>query len=214
MHDHLGYRAELFVVDDDASMRDLLGTVFTHEGYRVTGFAEGESFLLAARLRKPSCILLDVHMPGRTGIDILKALDAPRYGAPIFIISAHGEIALAVEAIKNGAFDFIEKPFETNAVVTRVRQAVSGCSRVAREIDRREAGAQRFAGQERLTPRERDVLAEIAGGSSNKEVGRRFNISPRTVEVHRARIMDKLKAKNAADLVRIVLTGSSGDAQA
>jgi FixJ family two-component response regulator len=134
MHEQIAASAQLFVVDDDPSMRDLLGTVFTHEGYRVTGFAEGGSFLAAARSRTPACIILDVHMPGRTGIDILKELDAQHYGAPIFVISAQADIPLAVEAIRNGAFDFIEKPFETASVLARVRTAILEWRRAARRF--------------------------------------------------------------------------------
>jgi FixJ family two-component response regulator len=118
------------------------------------------------------------------------------------MISGAGDIPMAVEAIKSGAFDFIEKPFDLDAVVARVRRAIDAWAR------RGSAGFQRreFPGHHLLTPREREVLAEIAAGASNKEAGRRLGISPRTIEVHRARIMDKLRAKNAADLVRIVLT--------
>lgn len=206
-----GSNSELFVVDDDSHMRDLLAVVFTHEGYQVRAFAEGSSFLAAARTRTPSCILLDVHMPGPSGIDVLKELDATHYGAPVFIISAQGDIPLAVNAVKHGAFDFIEKPFDTNAVVARVRAAIAGWKGASGNGGVIDVHSRRFPGREHLTPREREVLGHIAGGASNKEAGRRLNISPRTVEVHRARIMDKLKAKNAADLVRIVLTKSAGN---
>jgi two-component system response regulator FixJ len=198
---------ELFVVDDDADVRDALAAVFAADNFHVTGFADGDAFLAAARLRTPSCILLDVHMPGRSGLDILKELDAHHYGAPIFIISAQRDIPIAVEAIKNGAFDFIEKPFDPETVITRVRQALEASKH---RHDGRNGGAGRlrdFPGRKLLTPRERDVLFQIAAGASNKEAGRRLGISPRTIEVHRARIMVKLRAKNAADLVRIVLSG-------
>jgi two-component system response regulator FixJ len=184
--------------------------VFTHEGYQVSGFAEGTSFLAAARTRTPSCVLLDVHMPGRSGIDILKELDAQRYDAPIFIISAQGDIPLAVDAIKNGAFDFIEKPFAPGAVVDRVRAAIACWKSSGGTPASAEARPAKFPGHDRLTPREREILAKIAGGASNKEAGRQLGISPRTIEVHRSRIMEKVNAKNAADLVRIVLTQSRG----
>ena len=199
---------ELFVVDDDASVREALSVVFGLEGFLVSGFAEGGSFLASARARMPKCVLLDVHMPGRSGIDILKELDAQHYGAPIFMISAAGDIPMAVEAIKNGAFDFIEKPFDLDAVVSRVRDAIEAWSlRGGNDSGRRRRD---FPGHNLLTPREREVLDEIAAGASNKEAGRRLGISPRTIEVHRARIMEKLRAKNAADLVRIVLSESVG----
>ena len=115
---------------------------------------------------------------------------------------------MAVEAIKNGALDFIEKPFDAATVVTRVREAVEAWARRARTRRRRRRCRRRFPGHDLLTSRERDVLNQIAAGSSNKQAGRELGISPRTIEVHRARIMEKLGAKNAADLVRIVLSES------
>jgi FixJ family two-component response regulator len=140
-----------------------------------------------------------------SGLDILRELNAQQYAAPIFIISGVGDIPMAVEAIKNGALDFIEKPFDAATVVTRVREAVEAWARRAKS-DSGTALLSAFPGHDLLTSRERDVLAQIAAGSSNKQAGRELGISPRTIEVHRARIMEKLGAKNAADLVRIVLT--------
>jgi two-component system response regulator FixJ len=207
----IGPSAELFVVDDDASMLDLFDGMFTHEGYHVTGFAEGGSFIDAARMRTPSCVILDVCMPGRSGIDILKEINAQHYGAPIFIISARNDISVAVDAIKNGAFDFIEKPFHVQSVVARVRAAVTGWKRPLANGGFGNDRTHRFTGHERLTPREREVLSQIASGASNKETGERLNISSRTVEVHRGRIMEKVKAKNGADLVRIVLSNGDGE---
>ena len=115
---------EIFVVDDDETMRDTLSAVFTPEGCRVTCFAEGQSFLVAARARTPACILLDVNMPGRSGLDMLRELDAPHYPAPILIVSGQRDVPTAVNAIKGGALDFIEKPIEAAAVVARVREAI------------------------------------------------------------------------------------------
>jgi two-component system response regulator FixJ len=201
---------EIFIVDDDPSVRDALSVVFTLEGYHVSSFGEGNTFLSAARARTPACVLLDVHMPGRSGLDILKELNAQHYGAPIFIISGQGDIPMAVDAIKNGALDFIEKPFDANTVVSRVREAVDAWGQRAANDDASDMLSLRFRDHQSLTPREREVLAQIAGGASNKEAGRRLGISPRTIEVHRARIMEKLGAKNAADLVRIVLSEGRG----
>jgi FixJ family two-component response regulator len=195
---------EIFVVDDDPMVLNALSVVLSREGYQVTGFAEGASFLAAAKSRTPTCVILDVHMPGQSGLDILKELNAQQYPAPIFIISGIGDIPMAVEAIKNGALDFIEKPFDATTVVTRVREAVEAWSRRAGSNGNTLPRA--FPGHDLLTMRERDVLSQIAAGSSNKQAGRELGISPRTIEVHRARIMEKLGAKNAADLVRIVLS--------
>jgi two-component system response regulator FixJ len=197
---------EVFLVDDDQSVREALSMVLSLEGYHVSGFSEGSSFLAAARARTPACIILDVHMPGRSGLDILKELNAQNYGAPIFIISGQGDIPMAVEAIKNGALDFIEKPFDADTVVTRVREAIAAFKRRGENGEGADLLAHSFPGRDLLTPRERDVLAQIARGASNKEAGRQLGISPRTIEVHRARIMEKLGARNAADLVRIVMS--------
>ena len=198
-------QGEIFIVDDDPLVRDALSVVFTLAGYKVRAFADGASFVAAARAEAPACIILDVHMPGRSGLDILRALNAEHYPTPIFIISGQGDIPMAVEAIRNGALDFIEKPFNGETVVTRVREAIEARTRRS-EAGGLEALAAQFPGRDLLTPREREVLGKIAEGAANKEAGRLLGISPRTIEVHRARIMEKLGAKNAADLVRIVLS--------
>jgi FixJ family two-component response regulator len=198
---------EIFIVDDDPLVLNALTIVLAREGYQVTGFAEGASFLAAAKSRTPTCIILDVQMPGQSGLDILKELNAQQYPAPIFIISGVGDIPMAVEAIKSGALDFIEKPFDASTVVTRVREAVEAWSRRV-QTGSGDILSKAFPGHDLLTARERDVLNQIAAGLSNKQAGRELGISPRTIEVHRARIMEKLGAKNAADLVRIVMSES------
>jgi two-component system response regulator FixJ len=202
-----GDMSEIFIVDDDPSVRTALSIMLTGEGFQVTGFPEGESFLTAARSRTPDCVLIDVQLPGRSGVELLKALDAQRYPAPIFVISGQGDIPTAVDAIRNGALDFIEKPFDPAGVVTRVRDAIEAWRNASQELG---ILARDFPGHERLTARERQVLERITRGASSKEAGRELAISPRTVEVHRARIMEKLGAKNAADLVRIVI-GKGGE---
>ncbi len=199
--------SEIFIVDDDPSVRAALAVVLSCEGYQVTSFVEGEAFLSAARARTPECVLIDVHLPGCSGLDVLRKLDAQHYPAPVLIISGRGDIPTAIDAIRNGALDFIEKPFDPAIVATRVRDAIEAWHNVNRE-DGNLVGD--FPGHERLTARERDVLERIARGASNKEAGRELGISPRTIEVHRARIMEKLSAKNAADLMRIVLRATRG----
>jgi FixJ family two-component response regulator len=204
MTQQLTPRGEIFIVDDDPAVRDALSMIFTLEGYRVTSFGDGASFLEAAHSTAPACILLDVHMPGLSGLDILKKLNAQHYAAPIFIISGQADIPMAVDAIKHGALDFVEKPFDANTVVAHVTEAIAAW------MERVQNGsgnllAHDFPGRDSLTPREREVLSQIVGGASNKEAGRTLGISPRTIEVHRARIMEKLGAKNGADLVRIIL---------
>lgn len=193
--------AEIFVVDDDPAVRDALRLVFELEGFRVSVFPDGGAFLAAVRTRQPGCVVLDVHMPGRSGLDVLNEL-GPSFPGIVFMISGQGDIPMAVEAVKLGAHDFIEKPFDADTVVGRVREAIE--AKRSSGSRQGEGALAPFAGEEQLTPREREVLERIALGASNKEAGRQLGISPRTIEVHRARIMEKLGARNTADLVRIV----------
>ncbi len=199
--------SEIFIVDDDPSVRAALAIMLTAEGFATTGFADGKSFLSAARARTPGLVLIDVHLPGCSGLELLKQIDAAHYPAPVLVISGVGDIPTAVEAIRNGALDFIEKPFEPAAVVARVHDAMRAWQSVLADDN---LLPRDFPGHERLTAREREVLGRIAQGASNKEAGRELGISPRTIEVHRARIMEKLGAKNAADLMRIVLGKGRG----
>jgi two-component system, LuxR family, response regulator FixJ len=198
-----GSADQIFIVDDDAAVRETLSLVFTSAGYDVVRFAEGAALLAAVKVRSPVCIILDVHIPGKSGLDILKQLNAEHSPVPIFIMSGRGDIAMAVEAIKNGALDFIEKPFRGSEVVTRVRGAIEAN---AQRMTSRNAAPMNFPGLEPLTPREQDVLGCLMEGASNKEMARQLGISPRTIEVHRARIMEKLGAKNTADLIRVVMS--------
>jgi len=201
-------RGEIFVVDDDPAIRETLSVVLSSGGYEVICFADGAALLAVARSRTPSCILLDVNIPGKSGLDILKELRGEDYPAPIFMISGQGDIAMAVSAIKNGALDFIEKPFRGGEIVARLNEAIGAFTRRQAENSATRIGSLHFPGREPLTRREREVLEQFASGASNKEAGRTLGISPRTIEDHRANIMKKLGAKNAADLIRIVMTAS------
>jgi FixJ family two-component response regulator len=199
-------RGEIFVVDDDPAVRDTLSMVLSAAGYQVICFADGAALLSVARSRTPACILLDVHIPGKSGLDILMELQGEEYPAPIFMISGQGDIAMAVSAIKNGALDFIEKPFRGSEIVARLSEAIAAYSLRQSRGSVSNLSSLHFPGREPLTRREREVLEQFTGGASNKEAGRTLGISPRTIEDHRANIMKKLGAKNAADLVRIVMT--------
>jgi FixJ family two-component response regulator len=204
-----GSTDEVFIVDDDKGVRDTLSLVFVNAGYQPVCFSEGSGLLAAAKSRTPVCILLDVNIPGKSGLDILKELNAQDYPAPIFIISGHGDIAMAVDAIKNGALDFIEKPFRGAAVVKRIQDAMKAHVKRLTRTTADSPASFHFPGREPLTGREQDVLSCLVAGASNKDAARQLGISPRTVEVHRARIMEKLGAKNATDLIRIVMTEGS-----
>jgi FixJ family two-component response regulator len=201
-------KGEIFVVDDDPAVRETLSIVLSTAGYLVICFADGVALLAVARARTPVCVLLDVNIPGRSGLDILKELHGEDYPAPIFMMSGQGDIAMAVNAIKNGALDFIEKPFSGKDVICRVEQAIGAFARRPPVDQIARTSALHFPGREPLTRREREVLEQFASGSSNKEAGRYLGISPRTIEYHRANIMKKLGAKNATELIRTVLTAS------
>ncbi len=201
-------RGEIFVVDDDPAVRATLEVVLSAGGYEVVCFADGAALLAVARNRTPACILLDVNIPGKSGLDILKELRGEDYPAPIFMISGQGDIATAVSAIKNGALDFIEKPFRGNEIVSRLEEAIGAYARRQTDAAVSKIATLNFPGREPLTRREREVLEQFASGASNKEAGRQLGISPRTIEDHRANIMKKLGARNATDLIRIVLTAS------
>jgi FixJ family two-component response regulator len=201
---------EIFVVDDDPAVRDLLALLFSKEGYEAVCFADGDSLLATTRTQSPACIVLDVHIPGKSGLDILKELAARQHPAPVIIISGKGDIAMAVDAIKRGAIDFIEKPFRGSAVVARVREAIEADRKHKTAADGPAATARfYFPGREPLTAREQDVLSQLVTGATNKQAGVQLGISYRTIEIHRARIMEKLGAKSAGDLIRIALSENS-----
>ncbi|VVS96648.1 response regulator [Rhizobium sp. EC-SD404] len=186
----------IHVVDDDAAVLDALGIILRMEGYEVQGFESGDAFVRAIAHRFPDCLLLDVHMPGRSGLDILRVLEQSRFPAPVIVITGQGDIPMAVQAVKLGALDFLEKPFDVDRLIERVRQAIDGAP-----ADSFQSG---FAGDDRLSEREAEVLAQVVGGARDKEAAIALGISPRTVEAHRKSIMAKLGARTLADLLRIV----------
>jgi FixJ family two-component response regulator len=198
-------RGEIFVMDEDVAMRETLSIALQEEGYDVVCFADGTALLALARERTPACMFIEVRNPDQAGLELLKKLRAENYPAPIFIISGHGDIPMAVSAIRHGALDFIEKPFRSGDVVARLKAAMGELSRWQRTETRSKFPALRFPGCEPLTRREQQVLERLAAGVSNKEAARQLGLSARTVEGHRANIMKKVGVKNAAQLFRRVL---------
>lgn len=201
---------DIFVVDDDPEVRATLTIILGSAGYGVVCFADGAALIAEARQNSPVCILLDIHIPGKSGLDVLKELRAQDYPAPIFMISGAGDIPMAVDAIRSGALDFIEKPFRGSELIERIQKAIGSFAR-RREADSTKHLNINFPGREPLTRREREVLELFSAGSSNKEAGRELGISPRTIEDHRANIMRKLGVKNATELLRLVLDSERKD---
>ena len=195
-------RALIHIVDDDDAVRDSLEALLLAEGYDVTGFASAEAFLAD---RDPAqtvgCCLLDIRMPGMDGLTLLRALGDEATVLPVIIMTGHGDVPMAVKAMKLGALDFIEKPFDAKAMLDAIRSALR--SNQAGESSRIDPALVERV--ERLTPRERDVLEHLVAGRSNKEVGLELGISPRTVEIHRARLMEKMAADSLAQLVRMAI---------
>jgi len=190
------------IVDDDPAVLEALGLIFHLEGCKVSTFTDGAEFLAFTPQVDPDCLLLDVNMPTCSGREVLQAVTERAYSPPVIMMSGQGDIPTAVAAIKAGACDFIAKPFEGD-VVAKVRDAVHA-TRNAVSTTGSSRSCQTLVDAKGLTQRERDVLTQIIKGRSNKEAARELRISYRTVEVHRARIMDKVGARNTADLMRIV----------
>ena len=194
--------SSVYLVDDDPDVRDAIAFLLEAEGLSVKAFGDPCEMLELVGADARGCLLLDVRMPGMDGLELHQALKKRGVAMPALFISGHGDIPLAVRAVNAGALDFIEKPFDDEVLLKRIASAF--------ELDaRRSASATETAGIRRrldqLTSRERDVLEGIVDGKLNKQIADALDISVRTVELHRGRVMEKLQATNAADLVRMVL---------
>lgn len=190
----------VFLIDDDASVRDALTLLLSLKGMPTQPFATAETFIQAYQPERAGCVLTDLRMPGMTGLELQAALAERHIDVPLVVLTAHGDVATARAALKNGAFDFLEKPVDDDLLVEVLRNAL----RVDRE--RRTASSSRSAADtrlERLTAREREILALLAAGHQNREIAAQLAISPRTVEVHKARIMEKLQCHSLAELIRM-----------
>jgi FixJ family two-component response regulator len=195
-------RPTVFIVDDDAGVRDSLAMLLELKGFRTRVFASAEAFLAEHRPESPGCLVLDLRMPGMSGLEL--QADLARRGAtlPVIIITAHGDVATTRSALKGGAVDFIEKPIDDEALVAAIAAALDRDARARERAQAAAGAAERLA---RLTGREREVLALVAEGRHNREIAVALGISPRTVEVYKARMMEKLQVRRVPDLVRLVL---------
>jgi FixJ family two-component response regulator len=199
----MGDPVHLALIDDDAAVRDSLQLYFTRKRVRTTCFHAAEQFIKAVSgSERFDCIVTDVRMPGMSGLELVQQLINRGSTRPIILISGHGDIDMAVSAVKAGAFDFIEKPFDENRLLASIHAAMAKVHQGMNDIDDLEKMRARF---ESLSMRQRQVMELAAAGLSNKEIGGKLNISPKTVENHRAWVMERIGARNIAELVRIAM---------
>jgi two-component system, LuxR family, response regulator FixJ len=195
-------KAKVYVIDDDAAMRDSLEFLLDSSGFDVRLFEVAQDFLDALSGLPLGCVVSDVRMPGMDGIELLKHMKAADNRFPIVIMTGHGDVPLAVEAMKLGAIDFLEKPFEAERLTTMIESAI----RQAEPAAKSEAVTQEILTRvESLSPRERQVMDGLMAGLSNKMIAREYDISPRTIEVYRANVMTKMGAGSLSELVRLAM---------
>jgi len=188
------------LVDDDEAIRRSVGFMLKTSGFHVRSYDSGVELLKSVPNLKPGCILLDVRMPGMNGIEVQSALKDKGVTLPVIIMTGHGDVGLAVQAMKAGAVDFIEKPFEKSVLLSAVEHGVERLRKSAANRDRADETAVRL---QALTPREREVLEGLAKGLPNKTIAYDLGISPRTVEIHRANLMTKLEVRSLSEALRI-----------
>ncbi len=198
----MSHRGKVYVIDDDEAMRDSLDFLLGSANFDVTLFESANRFLETLSSTDFGCVVSDIRMPGIDGIELLKRLKASPSALPVLIMTGHGDVPLAVEAMKLGASDFLEKPFEDDHLIGMIdaalRQAESGARSEAVTLDI-------AARIESLSPRERQVMDGLIAGLSNKLIAKEYDISPRTIEVYRANVMTKMQAGSLSELVRLAI---------
>jgi two-component system, LuxR family, response regulator FixJ len=193
----------VYIVDDDEAVRHSLSSLLETEGYSPIGFASAGDFLAAAGSLAKGCVIVDVRMPGMSGLELQQHLAEAGLGFSMIIITGHGDVPLAVAAMKAGAIDFIEKPFSAAAILASLAAAFAPAPSSPAAAD--PAAAEAMSRLALLSPRESQVLAGLVTGLPNKTIAHDLAISPRTVEIHRARVMDKMGARSLSELVRLAL---------
>lgn len=197
----------VFLVDDDEAIRHSASFMLRHAGYAVKTYPDGISFLEQVSEENTGCILLDVRMPGMDGLAVQGALNQRGINMPVIILTGHGDVPVAVEAMKGGAVEFLEKPYEKKALVSAIENAFVLIDNQSAD-DKRSVDAK--AKLTNLTPREMEVLESLVAGLTNKGVAQALSISPRTVEIHRAHMMEKLQAESLSSALRIAFLAGIG----
>jgi len=192
----------VFIVDDNEDARDALAFLFSSVRLSVSGHGSAEDFLAHYQPQQAGCVVMDVRMPGMSGLQLHEMLNSRGFTIPVILVTAHADVSMAVRAMKNGAYDFLEKPLNEELLIERVMEAMQeGQQRQQRGRVQAEA----LACLHKLTPREKHVLQNIIAGKANKLIAYELNISEKTVETHRRRVMQKMKTKSLAELVRLVV---------
>lgn len=193
----------IYVVDDDDSMREALTLLLRTVGYTTASFTRPGDFLAQYDPNQPGCVVLDVRMPQMSGLEVQQQLNRTGSLLPVILMTGHGDIPMAVQAMKDGAFDFLQKPFRDQDLIDRINAALKQDTE-NREMVQRHADLRRRA--DSLTPREREVMAAVVDGKANKVIAIDLGLSERTVEIHRANVMEKMGARSVAHLVKMDLT--------
>ena len=195
-------RPPIHIVDDDEAARESLSFLLGAAGHAVKTFDSAGAFLKALAGMAVSCVVTDIRMPGIDGLELMRRLTAEGHRFPVIMITGHGDVPLAVEAMKLGAFDFLEKPFDDDTMIAAINAALH---RVETDIESQRENSEIGERLDGLSPRERQVLDGLVAGQPNKAIGRDLGISPRTVEIYRAKVMDKMKASSLSELVRLAV---------
>jgi len=197
----------ILIVDDDADVRDSLRALLESAGFEVRDFASAKGVLADTTLAEGACLIADIRMPDMDGLSLQEELVNRRVGLPVIIVTGHGDVPLAVRAMKAGAVDFIEKPFDDELLLQSIKRALSLGRGTRDQVSLAQTAASRIA---LLTERERQVLERLVAGQPNKVIAYELDISPRTVEIHRAHVMEKMQARSLSDVVRLALAAGVG----
>jgi FixJ family two-component response regulator len=197
----------VYIIDDDAAVRDSLGLLLRLHGFDTVEFEGAEAFLSAVATDWSGIVLVDLRMPGMSGLELQSQLQARKIELPVIVITAHGETSAARTSFKSGAVDFLEKPIDRDQLLNAVREGLRLESDRMRRVSQTATMTRQIG---RLTPREREVLDRVVAGKHNREIAAELAISVRTVEVHKARVLAKMGVERVADLLRIVLTAERG----
>ncbi|UCD23772.1 MAG: response regulator transcription factor [Gemmatimonadota bacterium] len=193
----------VFIVDDDAAVRDALGLLLRSIHLSCELYPSANAFLEAYDADRPGCLVLDVRMPGMSGLELQQELERLHSTLPIIFLTAHGDVPMAVTAVKAGAADFLEKPFRDQDLIDKIQHAIAADTSIRRKLEDRR---QILARIQSLTPREREVMDKVVDGSPNKVIAMDLGLSQRTVEIHRTRVMRKMQASSLSQLVQIVMS--------